>query len=237
MHSGLLWFSLPLLLLWASAEASIWLRLLSFPPQTLGTLPMALAAPWKDCRHSTCSRLLHPLLGHEKIFESYLCLVLALQNSEGTMGGVYWPRLSLPKYSEPLGCHSPELVWDALWVSPLSTQDGKWGAKPFSRGCSNLLGVLVCPAPSRAFHPGWGGACRDAVEQQAGKASHKHLDAPDFSLQLPCCPGSDLISLLWGKKLQFIPILHGSVLYPRLWLTLPLSPFRNQNKTTSLSYS
>lgn len=44
------------------------------------------------------------------------------------------------------------------------------------------------PTPSRAFHPGRGVGWR--CRWRAGrKASHQHLDAPDFSLQLPCCPG------------------------------------------------
>ena len=64
-------------------------------------------------------------LGSWENLDSYLCLVLALQIQRE---GVYWTRLSLPKYSDPPGAlssHSPELVYDALWVSAFSTQDGK----------------------------------------------------------------------------------------------------------------
>ena len=105
-------------------------------------------------------------LGSWGNLDSYLCLVLALQIQRE---GVYWTGLSLPKYSDPPGAlnrHSPELVCDALWVSAFSTQDGKWGAKPFSRGFSNLTSW---PHTQQGFPPWLRGRGGDADEEQAGK--------------------------------------------------------------------
>ena len=130
---------------------------------------MALATPWKDCRHSTCRHLLHPLLAHEET-STLICALFWLCRIRKEL--VYWTGLSLPKYSEPPGAlnrHSPKLVWDALWVSAFSTQDGKWGAKPFSRGFSNLTSWLA-PYPA-GLSPWLRSGGRDADEEQAGNFS------------------------------------------------------------------
>lgn len=150
---------------------------------------MALATPWKDCRPSTCRHLLHPLLAHEETLTLICALFWALVEFRGK---VFTGPGSLCLNTQTHQVHSTvtsKLVWDALWVSAFSTQDGKWETSLLAEDFPTW-----CPGPTQQGFPPWsrgGWWCR----WRAGrKASHQHLDAPDFSLQLPCCPWWRILS-------------------------------------------
>lgn len=99
---------------------------------------------------------------------------------------------------------------------------------------SHCLGGLVCPLPRRAFSPAWGAGGRSSHGRRGGKVSGLLSPASFLPMREPDVSPA-------GQESPVNPYL---ALFPTWLCSTPgsgslfhSSPFRNQNKTPSLSYS